>query len=472
MSFLAIAIILFASIAVTVQRGPAATFAYVFLPVALLLSSVPAVSLPILPDMSSMHAVTYGVLLGMLIVGKLPAFRIHPIDWLVVLLSITTIITGYVNGNLWTIVSSCGSETLHWLMPYYMARLAFTDVTLRRHMALILSAIAVCLAAASVVEWRLRPLIVAKILNQLNLSNVDSTFVQGRFGFFRAMVTGEHPIDFGNMGILLCALIPALAVTSGLGLRDNRIRFGTIAAAGMLMTSMSFSSYSGAILAIVTFLGLRYVYRSEILLVPGILAMFVAGFVATSYLLDFNLATLAVNEESAQIEGSFYTRVEIIQKTWSTYGESAGFFGYGDKVDGRMMMLKSVDNSYMLFLIRRGWAHLITRMLVAIAIGVIGTRMLLGQRGESARFPTAAIVAALVGTLVAMYTVWFGFIYAVLWTCMVGMLVSMRQVMLERTAAAPVPVEGFEPAFPFRSREQPPLRPSPRPLIARAGDLR
>src|SRR4051812_9344994 len=115
MSYLAIAIIFLASIAVTVQRGPAAAFAYVFLPVLLLFSSIPPLSIPILPDMTSIHAVTYGVLFGMMIVGKLPAFRPHPIDWIVLAISVLSTATGYVNGNLWTIVSSVGSETLHTL---------------------------------------------------------------------------------------------------------------------------------------------------------------------------------------------------------------------------------------------------------------------------------------------------------------------------------------------------------------------
>ena len=70
-----------------------------------------------------------------------------------------------------------------------------------------------------------------------------------------------------------------------------------------------------------------------------------------------------------------------------------------------------------------------------------------------------------------MYTVWFGFNYAVLWICIVGMAVSMRQVLGERMAAAAGVRRGFEPIMRGR-REEMNVPRSPRPLIARAADLR
>jgi hypothetical protein len=468
MSYLAIGLILLASIFVTVQRGPAGTFVFVFLPVVLMFSSIPSLAIPILPDMTSMHAVTYGVLLGMMIVGKLPSFRPHPVDGLILLLSIAATATSYANGNLWTIVSSVGAETLHWIVPYYMARLAFRDVAVRRQMAIVLAIITCIIAFAGVIEWRLKPLIVAKVLGRLHLSNAFSEFVQPRFGFFRAMSTGEHPIDFGNMGILLTALIPTLAVTSGLRLRDPRILAGTLAGAVCVLTSMSFSSFSGAIAAIGIFAALRYIRGTETLLIPGVAALLVIGVIVTGVFLELDLAKLKP-EGGAEIEGSFYTRVEIIQKSYNTYGESAGLLGYGDSVSGKAMSLKSVDNSYLLFLIKRGWLTIITWMLLAVSIGAIGMRMLLGQRGVVGRLPPAALVAALIGTMISMYTVWFGFNYAVLWICIVGMAVSMRQILDERMAA--VAPRGFEPIMGGRREGMDSLR-GPRPLIARAADLR
>ena len=470
MSFLAIGTFFVLALLVTLQRGPAATFAYVFLPVILLLAIVKPIFLYVLPDVSSMHAVTYGTLLGMLCAGRMPSLKLHPVDGLVLLVSVSTMATSLANGSFWTLVSSIGSETLHWLVPYYMARLAFKEPVLRKHMALILAGIAMALAFIGLIEWRLRPLFFSRILGTLGLSTVYSNLVQGRWGFFRAMTTAEHPIDYGNVGLLLMALIPSLAICGGLRLRDRRIVLGTLAAGVMAMTSMSFSTITGAAVALGLFVFLRYVRGSETLLIPAIVAIIVSGFVFTNHLLGIDLESIRPENDEAAIEGSFFTRVEIVQKSWAAFGSSAGFLGFGDNARTQAMELKSVDNSYMLFLVQRGWVHLGLRLAVMIAIAAVGMQMLRNARGERMRFPPAAAVGALVGVMISMYTVWFGFIYAVLWTCLLGMLVSMRQVMLGQMEASPV--RGFEAMIAGGRAREDGFRTSPRPLVARAADAR
>ena len=41
----------------------------------------------------------------------------------------------------------------------------------------------------------------------------------------------------------------------------------------------------------------------------------------------------------------------------------------------------------------------------------------------------AACVAVLLGTMASMYTVWFGFVYSILWTLTLAMTVTMRQMI-------------------------------------------
>lgn len=433
MNYLLIGIFFAAGLFQTIRKGPGSAFAYVYLPVLLLLSTVRPVSIEPLPDITSPIAVSYGVLLGMLLSGRIVFFKLHLIDFLVVGCSLTVVMTGYVNGEFWTIISATGNETLRWIVPYYMARLAFREQAIRRQMGLSLCFAAMAMGVIGLIEFRLFPLFFSRLLESLNMTIVHNTMVLGRFGFFRAMVTAEHPIDLGNVGMLLAGLIPALCITGGIPLSDKRVLGGLAGTAMIVIASMSFSSIAGMFAAVCIFIALRYIRRSELFLIPGVLAVILAGFAFTNHLLEQDLEQLKPASGEVAFDGSYYIRVLIIQNSWNSYGQNAGWLGFGDDgLNKDVLQLDSVDNSYMLFLMRRGWVHLLLRLFIAVMIAYIGTRMLKNAVGESQRTPAAAIIAVLFGAMVAMYTVWFGFVYAVLWTCMLGMLVTMRQLMSER----------------------------------------
>lgn len=447
MEYLLIGFFFAAALIQTIRKGPGSTFACVYLPVLLLLSTVKPVSIQPLPDISSPIAVSYGVVLGMILSGRIVFFRPHLIDFLVVGCSMSVVLTGYVNGEFWTIVSATGNETLRWIVPYYMARLAFREQAIRRQMGLSLCFVAIAMGVIGLIEFRLYPLFFSRFLESFNMTIVHNSMVLGRFGFFRAMVTAEHPIDLGNVGLLLAGLIPALCITSGIKLTDKRVLGGLAGTAMILVASMSFSSIAGAFCAAGAFLVIRYVRQSELLLMPGVVAAVIAGFAFTNHLLESDLEALKPADGEVAFDGSYYIRVLIIQNSWNSYGQSAGWLGYGD--DGLkkdVLQLDSVDNSYMLFLMRRGWVHLLLRLSIAFMIAFIGTRMLRNAVGEVQRTPAAAIIAVLFGTMVSMYTVWFGFVYAILWTCSLGMLVTMRQLMAERmNAPQALPAPGAMP---------------------------
>jgi hypothetical protein len=54
------------------------------------------------------------------------------------------------------------------------------------------------------------------------------------------------------------------------------------------------------------------------------------------------------------------------------------------------------------------------------------------KRATSAhqRAPLAAAAATVMGLMIAMYTVWFGFIYAVLWVVMLGFCTTLTDMYL------------------------------------------
>ena len=72
--------ILVLSIYQTMRRGPGGTFVYVFVPVLLLLGVVRPITLPVLPDMTSMMAVSYGTVFGMLAAASLVFFAFIGFD--------------------------------------------------------------------------------------------------------------------------------------------------------------------------------------------------------------------------------------------------------------------------------------------------------------------------------------------------------------------------------------------------------
>ena len=447
MNFVVITIIFAWGLYQTLKRGPAGAFVYAYMPVLLLLSIIRPITLPMLPDIFSPIAVTDGVLLGMLIKGNIPGFKIHPIDWMVLLASLLIVISGYVNGELWTIPAATGTEVLRWLVPYYMARLALREAPLRRTLAIQLCWIAMAISAMGLIEFRLWPLWFSRLLEVFGSIPYNDIVLPPRGGFFRAMVTCEHPIDLGNTGVLLAGLIPALAIAGGLRLRDWRVIGGFLASLAIIVESISFSSFMGLFVAIGLFAMLYYVRGSEYLLVPGVIAGIIAGFLFTSHLLSLDLEAIRPeNQNAEQLEGSFWVRTLIVQNSWNSYGKDAGWVGWGDtntSLDKDKLQLDSVDNSYMLFLMRRGWIYLSLRLVLAVVFAFMATRMMQLARTPTTRLPAAALIAVLIGIQVSMYTVWFGFVYAVLWTLMLAMTITMRQMLGEQRAAAQLPMTSF-----------------------------
>ena len=92
-------------------------------------------------------------------------------------------------------------------------------------------------------------------------------------------------------------------------------------------------------------------------------------------------------------------------------------------------------------------------LLTAVNVygGIAISRVIDGR----ARTPVAAGVAGLVGTMLGMYTVFFGFVYARLFVILLGLTVTMCQMVFERTS----PVAGRDlPSPPGPRASRPPAR--------------
>jgi len=437
MNLLIYTIIFVTTIYVTLRRGPGGAFVYVFLPCLLTLWNVPGLSVSPLPDFSTITTLSYALVLGVFIGGNLPSIKWHFIDTLIVLSSVFVVITSYATEVLWTAVSATGDEFLRWMVPYFAARVAFQQPILRRHAALILAYIAMFVGFFALIEFRLSPYIVSRTLEGFNIIKVDNTQVYDRWMFFRAMVTAAHPIDLGNIGILGAAMIGVFSVTGGLSLYDRRIALGLAGCLAMVVCSISFSSFMGAMVGGLIFLSIRYLRGAELLLMPGVIVGFVILFFFTAYLLSVNLELFEVGEGD-QLSGSFYTRALIAQRCWK-FAQDAGLFGFGGTINRRELNLESVDNSYMLFILRRGWIYIALWFVLSMTLAWEGTRTLLGQSSWKMRMPVAAALAGIFGIMVSMFTVWFGFIYAVLWLALVATMVSMVQTA-QASRSIPLPV--------------------------------
>jgi MFS family permease len=306
-----------------------------------------------------------------------------------------------------------------------MARVAFTDVRLRRHALWIVVTLIIFIGMISLVEFRFRPYFYSRLLEQLGVVQAHNTMVLGRSGFFRAQAGMVHPIDLGNVAVLAACLIALLAGTSGTRLRDKRIVIALLACVGIVIASISFTSLTMLVAAGLTYALLRAQPSLRWLLVPGIVAAVIAAVVVTGMLLNLDYTRTHGDEA---IRSSFLVRIEIIQKSWR-FAERAGLFGFSDTISKRELNLDSVDNSYMLFVMRRGWAYLTLWIALMVSIGWVGFRMLSAKLEQRTLAPVVAALAGLLSTFVAMYTVWFGFVYANLWLILLGFTATMSQVL-------------------------------------------
>ncbi|MGF1635107.1 MAG: hypothetical protein ACFCVE_14745 [Phycisphaerae bacterium] len=422
------------SLYLTLTRGAAHTFVVLYLPVLLLVSYLPKVNLPFMPDASSHMAVGYGILFAWLLMGgENKGFTWHPIDTMIIVLAASTVITKIATEQIYTGVSEAGQQFFTFFLPYYLARMTFAHPASRPKA---MKAIAVCasfICFFAVIEARLWPFFLSRQLKALGLSEVHNTMAMGRWGFFRAQTLFPHPIDQGNSGVLLGALLIVLAYTAGRNWRDKTFLFGITACCILVFTSLSFTSFLAAIVAVAAFAVLAAARFTYMLLVPGIVLAILIGISFTTMLINVDPGPRP-GPDTPALEASLWMRTVIVQNAWGV-AEDAGLFGFGNLISKDQLNLDSVDNSYLLFLMTRGWVFIVLILTLPVMLAWSGARALARARQASERIPLAAGLAGVYGTFAAMYTVWFGFVYSLLTMILLGLTVSMIQVLLGNQAA-------------------------------------
>ena len=451
-----------AAFCTTLWRSVPATFAYVLLPALLLVFNVPALEIQRLPDVTTLAAVGYGTVLAFVLKGGEPlGFRLHLIDFVIVGLSLISGMSAAVAEALWPGVSAVGQEFFEWLVPYFMARTTFGNPYYRLRSAQVLAGLALFLAPFAVWEMRMDPTFYArKIMAPFGLTTAAWDLVLKRFGFSRAQASFSHPIDMGIGGAIVAGMIVVLATTAGRNLRTWWVAAGIGAGMVLSFCSLSFTSFVAVAGMLAIFFASRITRFTSWLLLPCsvLVILFYVGF--TAYL----IRTPVERPETEEVaySSSYYMRHVIVQMTWPQ-ARAAGAFGYGPTWEVESTGLLSVDNAYLLFILRQGWLYFAGFLVLLTVVNIYGGMAIGRMEDWKARMPVAAGVGVLIGTMLGMYTVFFGFVYARLFVIMLGLTVTMCQRVFEKTSR-PAPA-----AAPARPQPVALRRPLPARAMAAAG---
>ena len=416
------------------RYGIARTFAWLYLPSILLFNFAKAQNMPGIPNLATPTAIGYGVLMG---IGfrwhELGKIRWNLLDTMMVLMCIPTFATTLAVQDLWNAYRETAEFAFRWLMPYFLARLAIQDADGRVQMLRSLSVCAVIVGVLAAYEARIRPNETARVLHLFSLDETSNVMVMYRFGLARAIATAGQQIDLGNCGLITGSMILILIPATGYSWRRPIALAGILGAGAMVFFCVSFTAWFSMVLAFILYAVLSRPGMGKYLIVP-ILLIEVTGMVGVSY----KLLHEKISEERPddQLEASKWIRTRIIQDAWDQCMGS-GWFGAGKNLDVTNIAVGSVDNSYLLFIMRTGWFSLGMWALFAMVIALKGAAMLGRTRTPSERYPAAAGMAGILAILFAMYTVFFGFAYCIMFCALLGMVSSMMQLL----ARPRVPVE-------------------------------
>ncbi|HEX8323973.1 MAG TPA: O-antigen ligase family protein [Tepidisphaeraceae bacterium] len=462
-AYLLLYLVLFAWTVYTVARhGIGRAFALCLLPAVLLFNFAQAVQMPLLPNLKSLSIVMYGVCVGLILrPQELRKLRWNWIDTGMVLMLLPVFFTTLMNGgqplrpglppepaSLKLAQRYAMEFGITWLFPYFMARLALQDADGRRIALKALCVLSIGIGLLAAVESSgLRPNGTARALYRLKLNTTtvgqESSMVFKRFGLARAIATAGQQIDLGNVGVLvgtmILVLIPATAASW-----TRPLHLGGILGAGaMVIGSVSMTSWVAMAVAFVCYFLFTRPGLGRYLVVPILLAQFAFMLAQSSSMLN---ADNPIDRPGTDVGDSRWIRVKIMQEAWPLVS-TAGWLGHGYGADVSKVGIGSVDNSYLLFIIQIGWLGLALWVGLMLIVAVMGARAFGRVTTDSERLPLAAMLAGTLGITFAMYTVFFGFVYAILFACVLGMVSSMCQLLTRQRPAAVSLHGGMPPAY-------------------------
>jgi len=415
----------------TLYRGAVVAFVTLYLPALLLLNTTQKINLPGLPDMNVSYGIIYGIVGGLVLKGGEPfPFRWSMVDTLMMLCTLSTVVTGMTTRYVYTGVSIFGEQFLGYLMPYFLARVMFHSAEMRRRALWICVVCAFIIAFFALIEMRLQPYFLSRLLKGVGLFTGPTTQVLYRFGLARAQTSFDHPIDMGNACILLTVMIGIFAMTTSVGVKNFWVWLSMCAAFCSSLSSFSFTSWVGiaATIAMFTTLWVFSFMRRAVILFVVVLFCGFAYMTVHLVNVDVDKRREQAEEVGQTVQDSMFVRAMIVQHSMP-FASTAGFFGWGDTIRHSQLALESVDNSYMLFTMRRGFVFMTLFLMLPVAIAVRATRAFRRAHHPALWMPLAAGVSVICGIMAAMYTVWFGFAYSVLWTMMFGLVTSMCDVL-------------------------------------------
>lgn len=433
--------ILVATIYVTATRNIAHAFVYLFVPVMLFCSLFQPVRLPGLPNLVAETSLGYGIMIGCVLAftqrwHEITRIRLNVLDGFILLMMIPPTISAFVNDSAWDAISKTGQLFFQWVIPYFAARIAFTDPDARRALLPVVCVCAIILGVFAAIEARLLPYFITRSMEQLGLAKVANTQVFYRFGLMRAQTSLGHPIDLGNMGVILGGLIIVLTPIAGRSYKEPLITAGILAAGAMVVGAVSFTGLTAMAAAFVFLLLFTRPNWGPRLVLPSII-----GLICVICLVMNSMLMKDIPEErpTDALEASVWIRVKIIQEGWEK-AINAGVFGEGQYLSTVGIGTGSIDNAYILFVMQYGWGYLVMWVVLALMIGWMGGKTLAMAHLPKERIPIAGVCASLGATLLAMYTVYFGFVYAIFFLVLLGILSTMNQLFRYRPPLPVMPI--------------------------------
>lgn len=426
-------LLMLASFSVTVFRGPAACFAIIFLPIAFFFPLLPRVDVQGFPDPNAFVSIGYGVLLATFVRGLPKGLRWSVIDSFMLFLYGLIVLNNLLHKSTWDGISAMGNDLLGWLVPYYLGRCLLIDPVHRRMAVYTLSWCLAGLCVIALYEARLAPYGYSRFMESVGLmADVTNREVFYRFGLARPQAGLNHPIDLGNMCVLGGTMLVALAFIARVSIRSNTFLMGISAAAVGTAISLSFTSYMAGFMAVAIFGTFLLWPMARQLIVPVTLAVavFLCLYTGSLMLVDTSYRSPNLSE----LGNSLFTRTQIVQEAMK-YAYGAGLFGYGKDNAERMISVYSVDNAYMLFILNYGWLWLAGFIGLAVSLAFKLQLAAKAAVTDTERMPIYAMCAGVLGMLVAMYTVWFGFTYSIFWTVGVGFTATMCSMLTEHRPA-------------------------------------
>jgi hypothetical protein len=425
-----------AAVLVTLFRGAGSALAFVYLPALLLLWRLEGIYIPGLPDPTPPTACIYGILIAGLLRGLLrgswPRLRPSPVDYIVASLMLAYIISGVLTERLYTGVAVFGSMGLNYVVPYFIVRCTFEQERTQRYALLMLVAAISIIGFFAFIELRLWPhyyLIQLENLGiDIGLTDIGETRARRRFGLFRANVSFDHPIGLGIGAAQVLAAIFILANRSGVGTKNVWVRVGLGMALVATLASASFTPYTGLAGAFCLYLVLSTVPSASRFLVSGVAIVIAVGYAYTAHVASAPMPERPV--DASAFENSRWVRHLIIKESWQA-ATTAGAFGWGRSIDkGELVDLKSMDNAYMLIALERGWVGIGLWLALPLCLAVTVSRALRRVQPRHVRRSIRAGFCACIGTMISLYTVWFGNIYSCLLMVMIALTVNAAQAAM------------------------------------------